>query len=713
METASDKPTPKSSAPKKASESRWKKGDEEKPRKRGAVKGGDDDELASVPGKKGTRKAYKAGKKMQREQAARDAAPVRQEILEVGKEGVSVAELSVLLAVTPAEVIKTLFMKSIVSTVNQTLDAETVKLVCAEYGVEVVEAGSVKVEDMARKSQEFLDEDDLEFLEPRAPVVTIMGHVDHGKTSLLDYIRKTKVAAGEAGGITQGIGAYRVPVMVADEQQHCVFLDTPGHEAFSAMRARGARVTDIAIIVVAADDGVRPQSLEAIAHANAAGVPIVIAINKVDKQGAQVERVQQELATAGLMPEEWGGQTPMVKVSAVTGEGVDSLLETVMLVAELEELRANPNRSAKGTIIEASLDKFRGVKAALVVQNGTLRKGDVILCGEAYGKVRALLDDTGAQVEEAGPSSAVEVLGLSTVPVAGDTFEVMDSLDGARALADDYARTMREQRLAAQQGESKISLASLASSVANSAGVQQHELNLILKVDVQGSVEPIREALSALPQDTVNLRFLMQSAGDVSGSDVDLATASQAIIIAFNVGLASDVQAQAEAAGVEIRPYKVIYDLVDDMRQAMEGMLALVEERQPLGKADVRAVFPAGSGKVAGCMVSEGKLTKNCGIAVFRKGSPVPVFEGDLASLRRIKEQAKEVAAGLECGVGADGFDEWQEGDVIEAFTRIRRSPTLEEASTSVTSALEKAVVPSAMPVAPPRTPALATRKRN
>lgn len=638
--------------------------------------------------RRGGRKMTKATRKAAREQAARAAAPVKVTILEIGKQGMSVPDLAQNLAVNDAEIVKTLFLKGIATTVNQTLDEETIKLVCEEFGVEVVEAGSVKLEDMAKKTKEFLDEEDLDSLQVRPPVVTIMGHVDHGKTSLLDFIRKSKVAAGEAGGITQAIGAYRVPVTVDGVEQSCVFLDTPGHQAFTAMRARGARVTDVAIIVVAADDGVRPQTEEAIAHARAANVPIVVAINKIDKDGAEPERVMQELSALGLMPEDWGGDIPMVQVSALKGQNVDSLLETVMLVAEFQELKANPDRSAQGTVIESCLDKTKGVLATLLVQNGTLKKGDVVLCGEAYGKIRALLDHTGGRVENAGPSSAVQVFGLSSVPIAGEEFEVLDSLEVARERAEQCAIETRLTRLAAQAAEGKVTLASLAMSVAEgqAGGVERHQLNVILKVDVQGTLEAIREALKILPQDTVNLRMLLQAAGDVTVSDVDLAIASEGIIIGFNVNSPSAVQTYAESKGVEIRLYRVIYELIDDIRNAMEGMLDVVQEQVPIGKAEVRAVFTSGSGKVAGCMVTEGKLVKACGCKVIRGRSVV--HTGTLVSLRRVKELAKEVIAGLECGVGVENFNEWQEGDVIEAFNLVAKKRTLEEASVTTTSSL-------------------------
>uniref|UniRef100_A0A0C9S379 Translation initiation factor IF-2, chloroplastic n=1 Tax=Wollemia nobilis TaxID=56998 RepID=A0A0C9S379_9CONI len=638
-------------------------------------------------GRKKGRKFSKASRKAARAEAARAGAPVQVEILEIGKQGMSVVELAHNLAVHEAEIVTKLFMKGIVTRVTQTLDQDTVKMVCKDYDVEIIDADDDRVEDMAKK-KEIFDEEDLDKLQNRPPVLTIMGHVDHGKTTLLDYIRKTKVSASEAGGITQGIGAYKVLVPVDNDHKPCVFLDTPGHEAFSAMRARGARVTDIAIIVVAADDGVRPQTNEAIAHAKAANVPIVVAINKIDKEGASPERVMQELSSVGLMPEEWGGDVPMVQVSALSGQNVNDLLETVMLVAELQELKANPDRNAKGTIIEAGLHKSRGPLATFLVQNGTLKKGDVVVCGETFGKVRALLDDTGSSVDKAGPSMAVQVIGLNSVPVAGDEFEAVDSLDIARQRAEECAIKLKVERLSSQAGEAKVTLSALANSVTEGRenGLDRHQFNIVLKVDVQGSVAAIREALSVLPQDCVNLRFLMQAVGDISASDVDLALASEAIIIGFNVRVPIAVQTHAENRNVEIRLYKVIYELVDDMRKAMEGLLKPAEEQVPIGSAEVRAVFSSGSGRAAGCMVTEGKVLKGCGIRVVRNGTAIHI--GTLDSLRRVKEVVKEVSAGMECGIGVKTFDDWHVGDTVEAFNCVAKRRTLEEASATVTAAV-------------------------
>ncbi|KAI3457575.1 hypothetical protein Pfo_014238 [Paulownia fortunei] len=636
------------------------------------------------------RKWTKASRKAARLQAARDAAPIRVELMEVGEDGMLTEELAYNLAISEGEILGYLYSKGIRPDGVQKLSKDMVKMVCKEYEVEVIDAAPVRVEEMAKK-KEILDEDDLDKLEDRPPVLTIMGHVDHGKTTLLDYIRNSKVAAAEAGGITQGIGAYKVQVPIDGKTQTCVFLDTPGHEAFGAMRARGARVTDIAVIVVAADDGIRPQTSEAIAHAKAAGVPIVVAINKIDTDGANPDRVVQDLSSVGLMPEDWGGDIPMVKISALKGENVDDLLETIMLVAELQELKANPHRNAKGTVIEAGLDKSKGPIATFIVQNGTLRRGDVVVCGEAFGKVRALFDDNGKRVDEAGPSIPVQVIGLNNVPLAGDEFEVVGSLDIAREKAESRAEYLRNERITEKAGDGKVTLSSFAFAVSagKNAGLDQHQLNIILKVDVQGSIEAVRQALRVLPQDNITLKFLLQGTGDVSTSDVDLAVASKAIIFGFNVRAPGSVKSYADNRSVEIRLYKVIYELIDDVRNAMEGLLDPVEEQVPIGLAEVRAVFSSGSGRVAGCMVTEGKIVKDCGIRVLRKGKEIHV--GVLGSLRRVKEMVKEVNAGLECGIGIEEFSDWEEGDIIEAFNTVQKKRTLEEASASMSAAIKEA----------------------
>ncbi|KAA8524933.1 hypothetical protein F0562_011429 [Nyssa sinensis] len=644
----------------------------------------------SIPGataRKG-RKWSKASRKAARLQAAKEAAPVKVEILEVGEEGMLTEELAYNLAISEGEILGSLYSKGIKPDGVQKLDKDMVKMICKEYMVEVMDAAPFRVEEMARK-REILEEEDLDNLEDRPPILTIMGHVDHGKTTLLDYIRTSKVTASEAGGITQGIGAYKVLVPFDGKLQPCVFLDTPGHEAFGAMRARGARVTDIAIIVVAADDGIRPQTNEAIAHAKAAGVPIVIAINKIDKDGANPERVMQELSSIGLMPEDWGGDIPMVQISALKGENVDELLETVMLVAELQELKANPHRSAKGTVIEAGLHKSKGPVATFIVQHGTLKRGDIVVCGEAFGKVRALFDDGGNRVDEARPSIPVEVIGLNNVPIAGDEFEVVGSLNIACEKAELRAESLRNERISAKAGDGRVTLSSLASAVSagKQSGLDLHQLNIIMKVDVQGSIEAVKQALQVLPQDNVTLKFLLQATGDVSTSDVDLAVASKAIILGFNVKAPGSVKSYADNKGVEIRLYRVIYELIDDVRNAMEGLLEPVEEQVTIGTAQVRAIFSSGSVRVAGCMVTEGKVVKDCGIRVARNGKTV--YVGLLDSLRRVKETVKEVNAGLECGIGMDDFSDWEVGDIIEAFNKVQKKRTLEEASATMAAALE------------------------
>lgn len=645
-----------------------------------------------IHGVKKGRKWTKASRKAARLEAAKAAAPVKVEILEVGNEGMLSEELAFNLAVSESEILGYLYSKGIKPDAVHALDKDMVKMICKEYDVEVIEAPQITVQEMAKK-KEILDKEDLNMLEVRPPIITIMGHVDHGKTTLLDYIRKSKVVASEAGGITQGIGAYKVEVPVDGKLQSCVFLDTPGHEAFGAMRARGARVTDITIIVVAADDGVRPQTNEAIAHAKAAGVPIIIAINKIDKDGANPERVMQELSQAGLMPEEWGGDIPMVKISALKGVNVDELLETVMLVAELQELKANPYRKAKGTCIEAGLDKSRGPISTFILLHGTLRRGDIVVCGEAFGKVRALFDDRGGRVDEVGPSMPVQVIGLSDVPVAGDEFEVVDSLDLARERAKTSADSLRVSRISAKTGDMKLTLSSLTSSVSagNQSGLDKHQLNIVMKVDVQGSIEAIRHAIHLFPHDNITLKFLHQAPGDVSTSDVDLAVAAEAIIFGFNVKAPGSVKSYADKKNIEIRLYRVIYDLLDDLRHAMEGLLDPVEEQIPIGVAEVRATFSSGSGRVAGCMVTEGKLVKDCGLHVVRKGKII--HTGTIVSLRRVKEEVKEVSSGLECGAGASDFTDWEVGYIIKAFETIKKRRTLEEASASVTAALASAGV--------------------
>ena len=595
--------------------------------------------------------------------AAREAKQVRPEMIVVPEDNLTVQELADMLSVESSEIIKSLFFKGIIATVTQTLDMPTIEAVADEFGVPVLQDD---VEEAAKKTVEMIEEADKAHLIRRPPVVTVMGHVDHGKTSLLDAIRQARVAAGEAGGITQHIGAYQVEIEHNNEQRKLTFLDTPGHEAFTAMRARGTKVTDVAVLVVAADDGVRPQTLEAISHARAAEVPIVVAINKIDKEGSSPERVKQELSEQNLLAEDWGGDVVMVPVSAIKGENIDKLLEMLLLVTEVEDLQANPDRLARGTVIEAHLDKAKGPVATLLVQNGTLRTGDVVAAGPVLGKVRAMVDDNRQRLKEAGPSFAVEALGFSEVPTAGDEFEVYPDEKSARAVVGDRASDARATRLAQQMASRRVSLTAM-SGQANDGELK--ELNLILKADVQGSVEAILGSLEQLPKDEVQVRVLLSAPGEITETDVDLAAASGAVIVGFNTSMASGAKKAADATGVDVRDYDVIYKLLEDIQLAMEGLLEpeLVEEA--LGEAEVRAVFTIGKSAVAGCYVTTGKLHRNCRVRVHR-GKQV-VYEGDLDSLRRNKDDVKEVATGFECGVGTDRFANWEEGDRIEAFKMV------------------------------------------
>ena len=590
-----------------------------------------------------------------------------EEILLTGS--LTVRELAETLEMAETEIIKLLFFKGMAVNITQTLDLDTATLVAKEMGVKV---NTPEKTSAAAKTTEMLDEQDLEQLQRRPPVVTIMGHVDHGKTTLLDSIRKTKVAAGEAGGITQHIGAYHVDIDHEDRTEQIVFLDTPGHEAFTAMRARGTRVTDIAILVVAADDGVQPQTKEAISHAKAAKVPIVVAINKIDKPESEPDRIKQELTEQQLVPEEWGGDTIMVPVSAIQGDNLDTLLEMILLVSEIEELSANPDRPARGTVIEANLDKSRGPVATLLVQNGTLRVGDTFVAGSVFGKIRAMIDDRGEKVEVASPSFAVEVLGLNEVPSAGDEFEVYPSEKEARAVASKRADTERESRLAQTMSSRRVTLSSLSAQAQEG---ELKELNLILKADVQGSVEAILGSLGQLPQDEVQIRVLLADPGEVTETDVYLAAASGAVVIGFNTTLASGSRAAADQEGVDIREYNIIYNLLDDIQGAMEGLLEPEEVEESLGEVEVRAVFPVGRGAVAGCYVLNGKVLRNCRIRVRRKGQVV--YEGNLDSLKRMKDDVKEVNFGYECGIGIDKFNDWKEGDIIETYQMVFKRRTL------------------------------------
>ena len=578
-------------------------------------------------------------------------------------------ELSEKLNTPETDIIRNLFFKGIAVNITQTLELETATLVAEELGVKVE---TPEAKSAATKETEMIDVEDLEKLQPRPPVVTIMGHVDHGKTTLLDSIRKSKVAQGEAGGITQHIGAYHVDIEHNDKQQQIVFLDTPGHEAFTAMRARGTRVTDIAILVVAADDGVQPQTREAISHAKAAEVPLLVAINKVDKPESNPDRIKQELSERGLVPEDWGGETIMVPVSALKGDNLDTLLEMILLVAEIEELSANPDRAAKGTVIEAHLDRTRGPVATLLVQNGTLRVGDIIVAGSVLGKIRAMIDDRGEKVEAATPSFAVEILGLGEVPEAGDEFDVYTNEKEARTIAEARAETQRNTRLQEAMSSRRVTLSTLSAQAQEG---ELKELNLILKADVQGSVEAILGSLQQLPQGEVQIRVLLAAPGEVTETDVDLAAASGAVVIGFNTTLASGSRQLADREGVDIRQYNIIYKLLDEIQGAMEGLLDPEEVEESLGQAEVRAIFPVGRGTVAGSYIQSGKIVRNCQMRVRRKDKVI--YQGNLDSLKRMKEDAKEVNAGYECGIGSSKFNDWQEGDIVEAYEMVFKRRTL------------------------------------
>lgn len=567
-------------------------------------------------------------------------------------EAITVRDLATMLGVSPVEVIKELMRAGVMVTVNQPIGFDMATLVCKVYGR--IAKPQPKPEALRAAAREA--EEDASKLTERPPVVTVLGHVDHGKTTLLDAIRKTRVAEGEVGGITQHIGAYQVEY----KGKKITFLDTPGHEAFTSMRARGARVTDIAVLVVAADDGVMPQTIEALNHAKAANVPIVVAINKMDKPEANPERVKRQLSEQGLVLEEWGGDVIAVPVSAKKGQGIDDLLENILAVAEVSELKANPERPAIGVVIEARLDKSRGAVSTVLVQNGTLEVGDIVVAGSAYGRVKALVTETGRRVKRAGPATPVELLGLNTTPEAGDPLEVVDNERIARELAEQRART-RE----AEKGKAKP--LTLEEAYARITSGEVKELNLVLKADVQGSVEAIIGSLTGLTSDKAKVRVLQASSGTITESDVLLAAASKAIILGFNTSVEAGVQALADREGVEIRTYDIIYRLVEDVEKALKGILEPKIREVVDGRAEVRAVFPGGKGTtVAGCMVVSGKLARSSSIRVIRKGRVV--HEGRVSSLRHFKEDVNEMAAGFECGVRLDNFNEFQPGDVLEAF---------------------------------------------
>jgi translation initiation factor IF-2 len=568
------------------------------------------------------------------------------------EEGITVAQLADKLNRNSSDLIKLLFLLNKMVTINTNLDEETIQLICLEYNVEATRTEAIELDSLVDEA-----EDDLKLLVERPPIVTIMGHVDHGKTSLLDAIRKTKVVATESGGITQHIGAYQVSV----QQKKVTFLDTPGHEAFTSMRARGAKVTDVVIIVVAADDGVMPQTKEAIDHAKAAGVPIVVAVNKMDKPNVNVERIYNQMADVGLTPEEWGGDTLFVKVSALSGLGLDDLLEAILVVSEVADLKANPKRLATGTVIEARLDKGRGPVATLLVQNGTLKTGDTLVLGSSFGKVRRMSDDRGREIKEAKPSSPVEIIGLNEVPVAGDMFKVFDNERQARAIADRRSQVRID---AERKGSSSVSLEDMSKAIEEG---QLKEVKVIIKADVQGSAEAVRQALERIDVETTKVTVIRSTVGAISESDVMLASASQAFILGFNVRPDATVRKMAETEGVEIRLYTIIYKAIEDMEKAMKGLLDPVFKEVVLGQANVRQIFKVSKvGTIAGCMVTDGKLVRDAKVRVIRDGAIV--YSSKLSSLKRFQNDAKEVASGYECGLTVDGFNDIKENDVIEAY---------------------------------------------
>ena len=598
----------------------------------------------------------------QRSKAEKEAAELRRIQLEkikatpikvtVGEE-ITVSELASRMKKTAAEVIKELMKLGVMATMNQVIDYDTAEIVATEMGAVVEKEVVITIEDRIIDDHE----DTAEDLKPRDPVVVVMGHVDHGKTSLLDAIRNTRVTAGEAGGITQHIGAYRVTL----EDRDITFLDTPGHAAFTAMRARGAMATDVAILVVAADDGIMPQTIEAINHARAAEVQIVVAINKMDKESANPDRIMQQLTEHNLVPEEWGGDVICVPVSAHTGMNIDKLLESVLLVSDMLELKANPDRAAKGVVIEARLDKGRGPVATVLVQNGTLKSGDILVAGSAVGRVRVMTNDKGERVKEAGPSVPVEITGMAEVPEAGDEFNAVSDERLARELVEQRKAAAKEEQFRSQQ---KVTLDNLFDQMQQG---DMKELNIVVKADVQGSVEAVRQSLEKLTNDEVRVRVIHGGAGAISESDVMLANASNAIVVGFNVRPDPVAQANAERDGVELRMYRVIYDCIEEIEAAMKGMLAPKFREVVMGRIEVRNVFKISSaGTIAGSYVLNGKVTRACQIRVVRDG--IVIAEDAIDSLRRFKDDVKEVASGYECGIGLEKFSDIKEGDIFEAF---------------------------------------------
>ena len=575
-------------------------------------------------------------------------------VVEIG-ETITVKELSEKLGKPTADVIKTLIFTGVMAGINQEIDFATAEKVCEKY--ECLVAKKEEKEEL-EEIEEDLVEDLEENLVKRPPIVTVMGHVDHGKTSLLDAIRKTNVTSSEAGGITQHIGAYTVNL----NGEKITFLDTPGHEAFTAMRARGAQVTDVVILVVAADDGIMPQTKEAIDHCKAANVPMIVAINKIDRPGANIDRVKQELTEHELVVEDWGGDTICVPVSAKMGENIEQLLEMVLLTSEMAELKADPNRKAKGTVIEAQLDKGRGAVATLLIQNGSLHVGDAILVGSTYGRIRAMFDDKGKSIKKAGPSIPVEILGLSEVPAAGDRFIVVKDEKTARNMAETRKQKLKDESF---HSANRVSLEDLYSQIQEGT---VKELGIIVKADVQGSVQAIKQSLEKLSTEDVKVRVIHGGVGAITETDVTLAAASNALLIGFNVRPDSNATALADKEKVDVKTYRIIYDAIEDVKSAMIGMLEPDYKEVVNGKAEVRQVYKISNiGTIAGCYVLDGKIIRNSEVRVIRDG--IVIFESTLASLKRFKDDAKEVNSGYECGLSVEKFNDLKEGDIIESFT--------------------------------------------
>ncbi|MHB9942571.1 translation initiation factor IF-2 [Clostridium sporogenes] len=575
-------------------------------------------------------------------------------IITMTSDTITVKEISDKLEKSYAEVIKELMLMGVMASVNQEINFEMAEKLAAKFDTEILKEEQDEEDDL----EDILkDSEEEENLQKRSPIITVMGHVDHGKTSLLDAIRKSKVTSTEAGGITQHIGAYTVEL----NGESITFLDTPGHAAFTAMRARGAQVTDIVILVVAADDGIMPQTKEAISHCKAAEVPLIVAINKIDRPGANIDKVKQELTEYGLVAEDWGGDTVCVPVSAHTKEGIDELLEMILLSSEILELKANPNRKAKGTVVEAKLDKGRGPVATLLVQNGTLTVGDSIVVGSTYGRIRAMFNDKGENIQSAGPSTPVGILGLSEVPEAGDKFYQVKDEKTARGIADKRKEKLRDEYL---QSTHKVSLEDLYNQIQEGT---VKELGLIVKADVQGSVEALKQSLEKLSTEEVKVRVIHGGVGAINETDVTLATASNGIILGFNVRPDNNASIAAERDGVDIKTYRVIYDAIEDIKSAMLGMLEPEFKEAIIGTAEVRQVYKISSvGTIAGAYIQTGKLARNAGARVIRDG--IVIFESELASLKRFKDDAKEVAQGYECGLSIEKFNDIKEGDIIECF---------------------------------------------